>query len=327
MLVPRYWAEHRIQLHEGRGPQTTIRRWGWSGSSQAEADQHARERAEAVAAEVRAGKKLSLAERRERKVAYNGADGLPIREEILQDFPDLDAVITRNQYGARCLNVREVMFADIDVTVGQSNTIGGWIGLFIMSVGVCSSLKNWWWIAVPIFAVVIWRRLAHSARIRRQRKLLLSPDWIAAKIDEWCANHSSWSLHLYRTPAGYRLLGTHALFDPTSEDIIEFFRFFAVDPQFVQMCRKQRCFRARLTGKPWRMGVKDRMGWGTWPPTSTKATDRRREWTGKYEKIATGYSACRYLMHRGSGVEHPRAAAIRRIHDEACRAISDLPLA
>jgi hypothetical protein len=31
MLVPRYWAEHRIQLREDRGPQTTIRRWGWSG--------------------------------------------------------------------------------------------------------------------------------------------------------------------------------------------------------------------------------------------------------------------------------------------------------
>ncbi len=48
MLVPRYWAEHRIQLREGSGPQTTIRRWGWSGTSQAEADHHARQRAEAV---------------------------------------------------------------------------------------------------------------------------------------------------------------------------------------------------------------------------------------------------------------------------------------
>src|SRR5688572_3564263 len=115
MLVPRYWAEHRIQLREGRGPQTTIRRWGWSGVGQAEAEAHARERAEAVAAEVRAGRKLSSAERRESKVAYNGADGLPIREEVLREFSEADAVVTRNQYGAHCLNVRDVLFADVDL--------------------------------------------------------------------------------------------------------------------------------------------------------------------------------------------------------------------
>lgn len=331
MLVPRYWAEHRIQLREGRGPQTTIRRWGWSGTSQAEADQHARERAEAVAAEVRAGKTLSLAERLERKVAYNGADGLPIREEILQDIPQLDAAITRNQYGAHCLNVRDVLFADVDlpsddVERSRDSTIG--IIAPLLLIGGAILAKNGWMIVAVMAVVLALALYLHRWRLRVQRsKQLVSPEWISALVDQWCTNHPSWSLHLYRTPAGYRLLATHALFAPNSAEVTDFFRFFKVDPLFALMCVKQNCFRARLTGKPWRMNVSGQMGWGTWPPTTPKAATRRETWVAQYEQVATGFAACRHLSRHGSTTEHPRAADIRRIHDEACRALSNLPLA
>jgi len=331
MLVPRFWAEHRIQLREGRGPQTTIRRWGWSGSSQTEAEQHARQRAEAVAAEVQAGKKLSLAERRERKVAYNGADGVPIREEVLRDHPDLDAVVTRNQYGAHCLNVRDVLFADVDLepgaAQGDADGVVGCLGFLLAAAGAGVVTQGWWWPGLLLFAVALglylWRRL----RRRRQRQRLASPEWISRRADQWCAEHPSWSLHLYRTPAGYRLLATHAVFDPGGEDTAAFFQFFAVDPRFARMCRAQRCFRARLTGKPWRMGVKGRMGWGAWPPTTDKAMARREEWITRYEMAAAGFSACRFIAQVGAAVEHPRATAIRHLHDESCRARTDLPLA
>lgn len=331
MLVPRYWAEHRIQLREGRGPQTTIRRWGWSGVSQAEAESHALQRAEAVAAEVRAGKKLSFAERRERKVAYNGADGLPIREEVLNDYPELDAVVTRNQYGAHCLNVRDVLFADVDLepTIGQRDGDGA-IGCLVLlliclvtGVAVKGHLEEAIAIVVVIVVLILWRGI----RRLRQRLRLRSPEWINQRAEAWCHAHPSWCLHLYRTPAGYRLLATHGVFDPTSAEVAEFFTAFVVDPQFVRMCIKQQCFRARLTGKPWRMQVTGKMGWGTWPLTTAAATDRREAWVARYEQAASGFSACRYLTRVGTGIEHHRAAAIRRIHDEACRATSDLPLA
>lgn len=45
-------------------------------------------------------------------MAYNGAQGVPIREEVLERHGD--TVITRNGYGAKCLNTPDVLFADVD---------------------------------------------------------------------------------------------------------------------------------------------------------------------------------------------------------------------
>jgi hypothetical protein len=331
MLVPRFWAEHRIRVRDGRGPQTTIRRWGWSGVSQAEAEAHARQRAEAVAAEVRAGRTLSLAERRERKVAYNGADGLPIREEVLAEYPDLDAVITRNSYGAHCLNVREVLFADVDLEhdIRQADLDGmvGCLAILVLGGAVWLAISGWWLVALALAALAGALHL-HRRWLRRVRaERLTSPAWITDRLAAWCREHPAWRVHLYRTPAGYRLLATHGLIDPAGAEAEAFFRHVAVDPLFARMCRRQRCFRARLTGKPWRMGVTGRPGWGAWPPSDDRAQARRDEFITRYEAVASGFAACRHLDGFGTGGEHPRAAGVRRVHDEACRAHSTLPLA
>ena len=108
MIVPRYWAEARRQERVGK-KQFTVRRFGWSNANQAEAEAHAAQRLEAAWADVVSGK---IHKRREVKVKYNGADGLPIREEIIGEYDD--TVITRNSYGAKCLNTTDVFFADID---------------------------------------------------------------------------------------------------------------------------------------------------------------------------------------------------------------------
>ena len=50
--------------------------------------------------------------RREPQTSYNGAEGVPIREEVLEQHGE--EIITRNSYGARCLNTPNVLFADID---------------------------------------------------------------------------------------------------------------------------------------------------------------------------------------------------------------------
>ncbi len=66
-------------------------------------------RAEEALARIVAGESVC---RREPKVPYNGADGVPIREEVLGRYGD--EVITRNAYGARCLNSPTALFADVD---------------------------------------------------------------------------------------------------------------------------------------------------------------------------------------------------------------------
>ncbi len=79
MLIPDYWAETSLK-HKVGGKQITVRRFGWSEQSQEDAQRNAEARAEEAFARVVAGEKL---ERREPKVAYNGAVGVPIREEVL----------------------------------------------------------------------------------------------------------------------------------------------------------------------------------------------------------------------------------------------------
>jgi len=57
---------------------------------------------------VLSGEKLI---RREPKIPYKGAAGVPIREEIVSRHGE--TIITRNAYGARCLNTPNVLFADV----------------------------------------------------------------------------------------------------------------------------------------------------------------------------------------------------------------------
>src|SRR5262245_52830538 len=108
MIVPDFWAEARRQHRDGR-KQVTVRRFGWSTASESEALAMAETRAAEALRRILAGEKL---DRRERKTAYNGAHGVPIREEVLERHGD--EVITRNSYGAHCLNTPRALFADID---------------------------------------------------------------------------------------------------------------------------------------------------------------------------------------------------------------------
>ena len=78
MIVPQFWAEGRAHARRD-GRSFTVRRFGWSDASQGEAQANADARAAEAIERNLAGERL---DRRERKVPYNGADGLPIREEI-----------------------------------------------------------------------------------------------------------------------------------------------------------------------------------------------------------------------------------------------------
>ena len=102
MIVPQFWAESRLQ-HRKKGKQITLRRFGWSDSSQADAQSNADARVKEALARVLTGEKLP---RRDPKIPYNGADGVPIREEIVSRHGE--TIITRNSYGARCLNTPNV---------------------------------------------------------------------------------------------------------------------------------------------------------------------------------------------------------------------------
>lgn len=326
MIVPEYWAEARRQ-HRSRGRQVTVRRFGWSNLSMAAAETMAAERVEAALARILSGEPLP---RREPRIAYNGAAGVPIREEVVARHGE--EVISRNAYGARCLNSPRTLFADIDFAAGPSPLLGLLLfGLMLAALLLFARPHLHWALllaAVLLAAVLagpLARGLGQGVLAWRGGALALAQ----RRTERFLRTHPDWNLRCYRTPAGLRLLATHRPFETTDPQVADFFRAVGADPVYVRMCLNQRCFRARLTAKPWRTGVGDHLKPrpGVWP-VRPEALARRQAWVTRYEQAAAGFAACRFDGERGSGHTDPALRAVIALHDRESQAQrSELPLA
>jgi hypothetical protein len=325
MIVPQYWAEARHRERVG-GKQTTIRRFGWSDDSVEAAKAHAELRLREALEQHRAG---TLRYRREAKVAYNGADGLPIREEILARQGE--TIITRNGYGAQCLNTPNVLFLDLDFP--EPHPVLPCLAtlvLFAAMGGIVYGLVNQYWLVAGISAGVLAFNFLALELIRRglNRSVRRQEPKIRERIAAFLDSRPEWRLRVYRTPNGFRLLAMHRTFEPRSPDVEEAFRELGVDPVYAIMCHNQNCFRARVSPKPWRMGMEERFRPrpGVWP-VKEEWLPGRAAWVARYEELAKDYSACRFEEELGTGSIHPAAAAVRDLHDRLANATTDLLMA
>jgi hypothetical protein len=326
MIVPQFWAEARVQQ---RLPdrQVTVRRFGWSDLSQEDAQSMAEQRAAGALQRILADEKIP---RREPRVGYNGADGVPIREEIISRHGD--TVITRNSYGALCLNTPEVMFVDVDEDA-SSFRFSGCLVLFLLlgALGFlgCHQFGNWklgFLALIPAALMAVWLINIINKLITRRRG---GPEAIARQgLERFIATQPDGRFRLYRTPAGFRLMVLHQLIDPRSEAAASIFKACGTDPLYSTMCRAQHCYRARLTPKPWRMGMKERLrprrtAW----PVDPSYLPARAEWVKEYEQMSAGWAACRFLKEYGTAPVHDTARSVQELHDRLCRAEENLPLA
>lgn len=326
MIVPDHWAESS-KKYKASGKQITVHRYGWSNTSEADAQFNAHARVEDALLRILSGEKLS---KREPKVAYNGADGVPIREEVLARHDE--QVITRNAYGARCLNSPNALFADIDFDEERTarSTRLTFALLFLASIVSGGLLRSWpVTITLLIASLVMSAPLANVACRLSLRARGGSEHIARTRLLAFLAQNPSWNVRLYRTPAGLRLMATHQQFDATADEVKSFFTAVSTDPVYMQMCSNQRCFRARLSAKPWRIGIPTHMRPrpGVWPVRPAQVPIRR-EWIAKYEKAAAGFSACRYIESLGSGIVEPAIKTVIELHDQESGAlIVDAPLA
>lgn len=324
MIVPKFWAEARIQ-HRERRKQVTFRRFGWSDDSQ-EAAQALAEKRVAEALQLWKDGQTNLP-RRDWKRPYNGADGIPIREEIVEHLGD--CVVTRNSYGARCLNTPSVFFADIDYEE-KSSEVYGCLGSLLLLGGLTMLLfeRNLVWLSIFVVLMVGAGLLLWG--IRRIDEFLngTPAEKARRRIEAFIQAHPDWHLRLYETPAGLRLLALHDLLEPQSAIVRETFEQLGVDPLYALMCRNQNCFRARVSPKPWRIGISRHMKPrpGVWPIAEDRMAERRA-WIEDYEKQSCAFSACRYVASLGSPTVHPQADSVRQWHDDLCGALSDRPIA
>jgi hypothetical protein len=327
VIVPAFWAEGRARTRH-RDRQVTVRRFGWSDVSQAEAQAMADARAAEALRRIVAGETLP---RREPKVPYNGAAGVPIREEIVGRFGDV--VITRNSYGARCLNTPDVLFADVDAEAPFPEWLIQLIGFVTMGAGIYV-----WWIGrslgaaafawvVAFFVVATAAYVVHRLRAGGgsvEHKIQAA----RTRIAKWIAAHPGWAVRVYRTPSGLRVMATHQRFAPSDPVVTAFFEAIGVDRVYARMCANQQCFRARLTAKPWRIGIEAHMKPrpGVWPINPERRPDRDA-WVSRYEAASQGYAACRFLESVGAGRVHIDVETVRRLHDDQSKALLDLPIA
>jgi hypothetical protein len=148
------------------------------------------------------------------------------------------------------------------------------------------------------------------------------------RIHQFSETHQDWHLRVYQTPAGFRVLAMHDTFDPAGDEAARCFRELGTDRMYVRMCANQRCFRARVSPKPWRIGISHHLKPrpGVWP-VAPERMPIREAWVRDYEQRSTGHAACRFLTRLGSKRVHPAAELVATLHDELSQATSELPIA
>ena len=162
----------------------------------------------------------------------------------------------------------------------------------------------------------------------RLRSLLGLPAREAETLQRLRAILQRWnrgSFRVYRTAAGFRVLATDPPFDPVSADAERLMEELGADPAFLQLCRTQRSFRARVTPKPWRCGWKAPAD--DFPRDTADAQERFARWLAEYDRRCSGKAACRFIEAVGHGRVHPEIALVLCVHDDRSGADRDWKLA
>lgn len=214
----------------------------------------------------------------------------PIREEILSVAAPGN-VITRNRYGAQVLNSETVFFADVDDSSFRRRR-PGWLGRLL-------------------------GRREESVDEFRERLL----DRILRRLSGSVPENAH--VRIYRTRAGYRIMITGAELPPGSRSAAALLRKLNADWLYTMLCAKQQCYRARLSPKPYRIGLKTpRLNY----PYPADAMPALENWLREYESRSGGYAVCRLIKTLG-GQPLKSAREIINEHDSRCRVDAKLPLA
>jgi hypothetical protein len=261
--------------------------WRWSSQSIVEAQSLANQAAQQMADRVRDGNYPP-----KHRGYYPDR---PFREQVLQeikgDAGEISAVVTRNSHGCRVLNTSRVMFVDIDLP--EPKRSGG-----------------------------IFKRLFGKPDLTPpvgQQNVAIT------KIENWTRDHREWGWRIYRTCAGLRLLAMQGLVEADSNVADGVFEALGADPLYRKLCQTQKCFRARLTPKPWRCGLHSKPQ--RWPWLDANAEKKFQKWEAQYQSCSVIWATCELVSQIGNASVHPEVQAILKLHDDATRVGSKLQMA
>jgi hypothetical protein len=212
------------------------------------------------AAERDAGERLDrVALRIAGQLSDNDSYEVDIREEVLAQIDERN-VVTRNRYGAAVLNSAEVLFIDIDQPRFR----------------LWDAFRSW-----PKGTE------GKKARIVEQVKRLAGKDPELRGL----------GLRVYETHAGVRVIVTGRAFDPKAASTRKLLARCGADPLYAFLCRRQGCFRARLTPKPYRMKCRGHKV--VFPRRDAEQEAQHQEWLAEYERMRAKYAVCRLVCSLG----------------------------
>lgn len=204
----------------------------------------------------------------------------PAIREEIIETLDTHNVVTRTRYGALILNSGDTVFVDID-----------------------KPPRRFW---KSLFA---WRGKNDKGRILDHvREVAVLPAW------------SAYGFRVYETCGGVRAIVSGPAMTPGSPAAAALFTALHADPLYAFLCERQGCFRARLTPKPERAGVK-RMAVEF--PRDDAQQQALSRWLPVYESASARFGVCRFLAEFGPA----SCSRIIDLHDLRTQAHRQLPLA
>jgi hypothetical protein len=293
MKLARYWTRQPGEAVGPGGERVRTVARGWSNESLEAAGAVARDIAHRMAERIASNPSTSK---------QYGYGDRPLPEPVLREFRNGDeaprAVITRNSYGALVMNARELMFVDIDREDAS---------------GPAEAARD-----------VISSVLSLFGKSKPAPATAPVADAVVAGIQR-VAEHNSLAVRVYKTAAGYRVLVVNQPFEAGSGRSDALLREFASDTLYIRLCKMQESFRARLTPKPWRCGLRPPPV--TFPFENPKDEAAFREWEAKYTATVARYATCRFVGSYGSGGVQAGFADLIQCHDQETKAASGLALA
>ena len=214
----------------------------------------------------------------------------PIREERLEDFSASDGtlrfVVTRNRYGSLVLNAARAMFIDIDLPAARPRSSFG----------------------------ALFRKAAPDPA-----------EPVLARVRDALAALAPRAFRIYSTAAGFRVLAMDREHEADTAETMEIMTAVGADPAYMQLCRAQQSFRARLTPKPWRCKLSTPPG--VFPREEPAVQEQFARWVTDYDSACRGHATCRFIEQVGAAASATSVAPVLALHDRLTLAASDLPLA
>jgi hypothetical protein len=286
-----HYSPMNFPQYWAKGKSAGFECWRWSSQSLAEAQSLASQAAQQLADRFRSG-------------AFPPKHGgyypdRPLREQVMRAVKgpagESAAVVTRNAYGCLVLNTARVMFVDIDLPEPEPRASGGFF-----------------------------------------KRLFGKPDLppppatdgqgpALTRVENWTRDHPEWGWRIYRTRAGLRLMAMQGLVEADSEVAGGVFEALGADPLYRKLCKSQKCFRARLTPKPWRCGLHGSPE--RWPWLDARAESKFQKWEAQYQAASSNWATCQLVSQIGNAAVHEEVQPIVKLHDAATRVDSKLQLA